>query len=425
MLFHESFGFPLLGFLTDYSPRVFKEGISCDTRSIGGPKDFSSFNFKAGSVEPVIMLLLLFSCALLVLVPHSQEVTAARDEVEGDEHIFRLAMLQMQGVSGSVAAVLDAFRLAAGADLAVLPLGFVKATASMSCHSLPRAWHELLSTEHPAQLRGGLKSKAGARRSIGSVPEYVALTCEDATSSHVYVVDGAGSVLLNVTRDSANATASVARFTTVAHLAVRGEVTGVFNVSVGVLLGDDLAQPMAARTLMVAGAEVILNPTRSVLSSGTLIPTMGVHNVDDDMLLTRGFENSAAVVRVNSADHGSTNGRSAIANWCGPALYTAYDAGCKNGSALWGLMGALPGVSTVTLSITDLRQQRQITVWGDAFRRPYTSVRAAFGVPCRARCTPALSPMHHFCTALCHVQCLSRHLLTALVHYPMFTTTAP
>ena len=58
----------------------------------------------------------------------------------------------------------------------------------------------------------------------------------------------------------------------------------------------------------------------------------------------------------------------ALANWCNDMLTD----GCANGSQLLPVREAGDNVARVEFSLTDLRLQRATTIWGDAFRRPFT-----------------------------------------------------
>ena len=126
-------------------------------------------------------------------------------------------------------------------------------------------------------------------------------------------------------------------------------------VSIGVLAGAAaLNEPMAARSLMLAGAELIVNVVAE--EEGDLTER------DDDVLMTRGFENAAAVARVSHA-------RSAVANWCNDMI----PDGCEDGQKLLALaVGPVPGsVVHSSFNLTALRVQRSNCIWGDAFRRPF------------------------------------------------------
>ena len=126
-------------------------------------------------------------------------------------------------------------------------------------------------------------------------------------------------------------------------------------VAIGVLAGRAaLDDPMAARSLMLAGAELIVNVVAE--GEGDLTER------DDDVLMTRGFENAAAVVRVS-------HDRSAVANWCNDMILD----GCEEGQKLLTLaVGPVPGdVVRSSFNLTALRAQRSNCIWGDAFRRPF------------------------------------------------------
>ena len=129
-------------------------------------------------------------------------------------------------------------------------------------------------------------------------------------------------------------------------------MTAAGPVRVGLLIGSAaMNHAMAARSLMLAGAELILNPVED---------TAVLTERDDDVLLTRGFENAAAIVRVSS-------NRSAIANWCNDMIID----GCPEGQKLLALASGRAGVVHSSFNLSALRAQRTNGIWGDAFRRPY------------------------------------------------------
>lgn len=49
--------------------------------------------------------------------------------------------------------------------------------------------------------------------------------------------------------------------------------------------------------------------------------------------------------------------------------------GCSDGSRLLPVSRQASGVARVSFSLSDLRQQRAATIWGDAFRRPFAYQR--------------------------------------------------
>ena len=129
--------------------------------------------------------------------------------------------------------------------------------------------------------------------------------------------------------------------------------TSAGPVQLGLLSGAaTMDHAMAPRSLMLAGAELLINP---VEQSAELTER------DDDVLLTRGFENAAATARVSAR-------RSALANWCNDMVKD----GCPVGQTLIALAdGGTTGAVRTSFSLTDLRAQRSNCIWGDAFRRPF------------------------------------------------------
>jgi len=120
--------------------------------------------------------------------------------------------------------------------------------------------------------------------------------------------------------------------------------------------------PLEARSAMLGGAELLIVP---VHQGGTAAAARS-NTLEDGALLTRGFENAMAVVRVN---HGEPRGagRSGMANWCNDMI----PDGCAAGSQLLALAGPAPEVVRASFSIQDLRAQRGNGIWGDAFRHPF------------------------------------------------------
>eukprot|EP00039_Didymoeca_costata_P028948 m.22668 g.22668 ORF g.22668 m.22668 type:complete len:587 (-) comp7424_c0_seq2:115-1875(-) len=127
-------------------------------------------------------------------------------------------------------------------------------------------------------------------------------------------------------------------------------------ITVGLLLGDELWEPLGARTQMLYGAEVLISSVAADKHS---------LNVTQNMVVTRGFENAAAVLYTTSTD-------AMVGNWCNDMIAD----GCQHGSELLDVTTVPnPGpisISRANFSLADLRLQRSNTIWGDAFRRPYT-----------------------------------------------------
>ena len=260
---------------------------------------------------------------------------------------------------------------AQGADLAVLPEAFLPA---------------------PCPAHTPAFAALARRLAIAAV-----LTCDDPDGrSAAVLVDRTGRALLRASAikappPAAGAGAAAApSYRRDPSVAVLQTARG--NATVGLVVGlPDLWDPLVPRALGVAGAELILNPMRA-----------RVRDRDTAMLLTRGFENVAAVVRVNppaGAGPGGGNGLSAIANWCNDML----GAGCPpTGTAPRWYPGRADGWSQRllteasaaeelvlgTVPLADLRASRRGSIWGDAFRRPFRYQPLCAAVPPPAPAAP-------------------------------------
>jgi len=158
-------------------------------------------------------------------------------------------------------------------------------------------------------------------------------------------------------------------------------------VVLGVALGaGGLRSPLVTRELMLLGAEVIAvvadddslcaaagNPCGDGGGGGGGSAVALTHAA----LVTRGFENVAAVGLANSG------GGSAAANWCNGWIA---DGGCEGGSALLafddargsggggdgsgGGGGAVAQAVGASFDVASIRAQRRNGLWGDAMRAP-------------------------------------------------------
>ena len=163
---------------------------------------------------------------------------------------------------------------AAWADMAVLPASWVPST--YGCASIA-AQQSTLS----AELRLAIAGTCGR-----------SLTVTDSTGAVVLATDTGQKV---------------------GRVAVRAG-----NLVVGVLT-ESLWSPIAARELMLGGAELLIAPTATVAA------TAEEAELQAALLQTRGFENAAAVVRVNHAAPRGDGG-SALANWY-VQIYMLYHSG--------------------------------------------------------------------------------------------------
>ena len=153
---------------------------------------------------------------------------------------------------------------------------------------------------------------------------------------------------------------------------------------VGAVLGaGSLWAPMHTRTLMLAGAEVVIAPVASpsLASDG---PCIGYQSqsgcgLDDAMLLTRAWENAGAFIRVNHVTPARGNGFSAVAvnGPDGNIEHAAFVAGpfpVRNGGK--------GGAERASVDLEHLREIRATTIWGDAFRHPWAYQKlCGFGTP--------------------------------------------
>jgi predicted amidohydrolase len=117
-------------------------------------------------------------------------------------------------------------------------------------------------------------------------------------------------------------------------------------VRVGAMICYDREHPESARILMLQGAEVILVPN----ACGLEVLRLG-------QFRARAFENAVAVAMTNYArPQPHCNGHS-----------IAYDAEAN----LLVEAGEGEGIYVAALDLDDLRQYREKTLWGNAFRRPH------------------------------------------------------
>ena len=272
-------------------------------------------------------------CALLLLPASTHASTQARCTVTKQSELsnnFSIAMLQLQRSDNRTAdaqAAVDIFVQSAhdGTDLVVFPGQFLgRCTAS----DLER-WTFLTVKKATAVL----------------------VTCD---SRVLLLQNGMALINLSSTTPAQAIDLSLQAATRGPKRSIGTMVTAAGCVRVGVLIGSAaMNHAMAARSLMLAGAELLVNPVED---------TAMLVERDDDVLLTRGFENAAAIVRVSA-------NRSAVANWCNDMV----PDGCVEGQKLLALaIGRIDsGVVHSSFNLSALRAQRANCIWGDAFRRPY------------------------------------------------------
>lgn len=119
--------------------------------------------------------------------------------------------------------------------------------------------------------------------------------------------------------------------------------TAVGDVRVGLMICYDREHPESARLLMLQGAEVILVPNACTLDE------MRIRQVQ-----VRGFENAVAVAVTNYASP-HMNGRSVAVDATGALVAEAADG---------------EGVILAQIDLAALREHRNSTIWGNAWRRP-------------------------------------------------------
>lgn len=120
------------------------------------------------------------------------------------------------------------------------------------------------------------------------------------------------------------------------------------TVKIGMMICYDREAPESARILMLKGAEIILTPNACDLEALRLA-----------QFQSRAFENAVAVVMANygtAGDNKRFNGHSCIYNADGREVL---------------LTGTTEGVYMGAINLIDLREIRQETIWGNAFRRPH------------------------------------------------------
>ena len=115
------------------------------------------------------------------------------------------------------------------------------------------------------------------------------------------------------------------------------------TVRVGAMICYDREHPESARILMLKGAEVILIPNACTIESFRL-----------DQLKIRSWENAVVTVMTNYS--APKNGRSAAYNANGEKIIIAPE---------------YEGVYMAEVSLPLIRETREKTIWGNAYRRPH------------------------------------------------------
>ena len=192
----------------------------------------------------------------------------------------------------------------------------------------------------------------------------IASTCG---GSGIMLTDARGRRVPLLTHAGTGGTDSGAHVVQTATLAVGAAEQ---TLTLGFVVGyPALWSPLAPRLAMLHGAELIVAPVAwTPDDEGWDSDEEAI--VEDAMLLSRGFENAAAVARVNygRGARGGFGGRSALASWCNGWILD----GCEGDEGgLMVLADAEPGVVFANFSLSDLRSQRKNGIWGDGFRRPY------------------------------------------------------
>ena len=136
-----------------------------------------------------------------------------------------------------------------------------------------------------------------------------------------------------------------------------------FNVTIGVILDDDIRFAEISRVLMLNGVELILYPTKHNMSLN-----------DDILLYTRAFENVLIIARTNRAasgdinnidnDNDADNGRSAVGSTYGLS---------ENYSEMFWTPPANNQSQIVysNINLQYIYNARQTSIFGDAYRRPF------------------------------------------------------
>lgn len=118
------------------------------------------------------------------------------------------------------------------------------------------------------------------------------------------------------------------------------------KIKVGIMICYDREHPESARCLMLKGAELILTPNACMLDEMRL-----------DQFKVRAYENACVVAMANYAlHHPGCNGQS-----------VSYD---PRGDVLVRARGP-EGLFLASFDIANLRQYREGTIWGGAYRRPH------------------------------------------------------
>ena len=231
-----------------------------------------------------LQLLVLTSCALAVL-PHGALIRSTSSSTNHTSNVT-VAVVQLQPSSLATTVWKACIGAASWANLAVVPAGVL-------ADPCPASWQQ----------------QQAAASQAGGIP--IIAACGTSATATVTITDADGAVV------HSNSTGSPSV------LALKSGT----SIAVGTLLGARIWDPLRPRELMLRGAELLVHfpSTTSSSTAGGAAAGGGTSdaNITKAMLLTRGFENVAAVLQ--AAQTGST-----LANWCNDML----PPGCSDGSRL-------------------------------------------------------------------------------------------
>eukprot|EP01047_Picozoa_sp_COSAG01_P055490 COSAG01_NODE_6185_length_3804_cov_2.702564_4_plen_389_part_00 len=280
-----------------------------------------------------MLLLVLLVPATLLRHPSG---TVVPQDTDTDGVNVTLSLLQITRTGNTSNDELRAQQLAmaevdrGGVDIIAFPAGYLRGNCDRKLN-----WYVALSRTTSAAL---------------------VVTCEEQERSQVVLLQSRGDspylMRLRLERGALPAINASLRLPRTSSAVVTTR-DGLRGINVGIVMGGAaMNHAMAPRSLMLVGNELIINPVEqnAVLTDR-----------DDDVLMTRGFENAAAVVRVASKG-------TALANWCNDMV----EEGCSHGQLMVARAPAsLDGAFRASFNLSELRAQRDHTIWGDAFRRPF------------------------------------------------------
>ncbi|MBN1817028.1 MAG: carbon-nitrogen hydrolase family protein [Sedimentisphaerales bacterium] len=267
-----------------------------------------------------------------------------------DKSLLKVALLQMRPDGNNQSSNMDKAECfcrqaaALGADIALMPemwnIGYT-AFDDKKEGALESFRRQAVPTDHPSIQRFA--------RLAGELDMAIAVTYEQAWNpwprNAVTLFDRHGKEVLTYAKvHTCDFHTMEASMTPGEEFFVAKLDTRFGAVKVGAMICFDREQPESARILMLKGAELILTPNACGLDEFRLV-----------QFRVRAVENACHVAMANYPSP-NENGHS-----------VAYDA---QGECV-ALAGKEEGLFIATFDMEALRQRRQKTIWGNAFRRPH------------------------------------------------------